>query len=168
VKKAGDLLSVVLDKKTLGIAKGYSRLFSAWEQLTKKYGIAAAADHSRVIDLKRGVLLIETDHPGWTQIIQTREQELLSDLHNTFPELKINGIAFVLSKTPPDFAGETAAKTSPGAVVSKDISAKSVLPAHKQESIGPAGDTGLNSIRDGVFKDKLKNLEKTIILQTGA
>ena len=28
------------------------------------------ADHSRVVDLKTGVLLVEADHPGWISLLQ--------------------------------------------------------------------------------------------------
>lgn len=54
------------------------------------------ADHSRIIDLKNGILLIETDHPGWTQKIQFHKKYILIGLKKAFPNLEIKTLAFKL------------------------------------------------------------------------
>jgi len=51
------------------------------------------ADHSRVIDVDRGVLTVEVDHPGWNQQIRYRKKAILSRLTQSFPELAVSTIA---------------------------------------------------------------------------
>lgn len=55
------------------------------------------AGNTRVIDLKNGVLLVETDHPGWIQYLKMYQNFILTGLHKSLPELKINTLAFRLS-----------------------------------------------------------------------
>ncbi|MDR2103241.1 MAG: DUF721 domain-containing protein [Treponema sp.] len=100
MKKAGDLLSALFDERVMKKAQGYSALFSSWEEITRKQGIAAAAAHSRIAELERFVLLVEADHPGWVQLLQTKQRELLGAVQRRFPELTITGISFRLSRAP--------------------------------------------------------------------
>lgn len=52
------------------------------------------ADHSRVVDLKNGVLLVEVDHPGWIQMIQLHKKRILYLIHQKLPSLSVNTLAF--------------------------------------------------------------------------
>jgi hypothetical protein len=36
------------------------------------------------------------DHPGWKQIIQTKQSQILEDFRKLFPEMGIEGIALIL------------------------------------------------------------------------
>jgi hypothetical protein len=98
MKSAGEILSVLFDEHFVKKAQDYSRLFDSWKDITAKNGIAAAADHSSIKDLDNGILLIEMDHPGWKQILQTKQSKFLNDFRYRFPELEITGISLVLSK----------------------------------------------------------------------
>jgi len=98
MRRVGDVLSAIFDEDLLQKAKGYSSLFSCWKDLTEKNGIAAAADHSCIKSLERGLVWIEVDHPGWKQILQTKESKLLSDFRYRFPEMDISGISIMLSR----------------------------------------------------------------------
>ena len=98
MKTAGDILSTLFDERFIKKAQGYSKLFDSWNDITAKNGIAAAADHSRIVDLDGGILLIEIDHPGWKQILQTKQIKFLNDFRYRFPELDISGISFMLGK----------------------------------------------------------------------
>jgi predicted nucleic acid-binding Zn ribbon protein len=97
VKRAGELLASFFNQQTFGIAKEYSALFSSWRSVA---GDVLAA-HSRIKELERSVLLVEADHPGWIQILQTREKDLLDALRRRFPDQHITGISFRLSREPP-------------------------------------------------------------------
>lgn len=55
--------------------------------------------HSKVVDLKNGVLLIEVDHSGWIQLIQTYQKYIKKYINSKIPELKIDSIAFRLKGT---------------------------------------------------------------------
>jgi predicted nucleic acid-binding Zn ribbon protein len=96
MKTAGEILSTLFDEGFMKKAQGASKLFDSWADITEKNGIAAAGDHSQIKDLEKGILLIETDHPGWKQILQTKQSKLLHDFRYRFPELNIEGISFML------------------------------------------------------------------------
>ncbi|MDR2394509.1 MAG: DUF721 domain-containing protein [Treponema sp.] len=98
MKKAGELLSFFFDEKTLDRAQGYSELFASWTPVVQAHRIPAAADHSRIVEFERHILLIEADHPGWIQLLQTKQRDLLRTLQRRFPD--ITGISFRLSRKP--------------------------------------------------------------------
>ena len=52
------------------------------------------AGNTRAIDLKNGVLLVETDHPGWIQYLRMYQKYILTGLKMNLPELKITNLAF--------------------------------------------------------------------------
>ena len=98
MKTAGDVLSTLFDERFMKKAQSYSRLFDSWKDITTKNGIAAAADHCRIKELDKGILLLETDHPGWKQILQTKQSKLLNDFRMRFPQLEISGISLMLGR----------------------------------------------------------------------
>ena len=98
VKRAGDVLSAIFDESFMRQAGGYSALFSCWKDLMEKNGIAAAADHSWIKSMEKGIVWLEVDHPGWKQILQTKESELLSDFRRRFPDMEISGISVTLCR----------------------------------------------------------------------
>ena len=52
------------------------------------------AGNTRVIDFKNGVLLVETDHPGWIQYLRIYQKFILTGLKMNLPDLKISNLAF--------------------------------------------------------------------------
>jgi hypothetical protein len=105
--KIGEILSQIMSDTFFNKAAEFSKLFLAWEKYTKSNGIAAAIDHSKIVDLKstssnvkNNLLIVEADHPGWIQILQTKESKLLSDIQKEFSNLNISGIVFKLSNMP--------------------------------------------------------------------
>ena len=124
MKKAGDIISDLLKEKFgpefMDTAKATTGLFSSWEYIVKEAwsrsdqddsggqgfdDVPAAAVHSRIKELERGILLVEADHPGWIQILQTKQGSLLSAVQRRNPELDIRGISFRLSQGPLSSAG---------------------------------------------------------------
>ena len=55
--------------------------------------------HTKVIDLKNKVLLIETDHPGYIQTLQMYNSYILKGLKQKVPELEIKALSFRLKGT---------------------------------------------------------------------
>jgi len=161
MKTAGDILSVLFDEGFAKKAQGYSKLFDSWADITAKNGIASAAAHSRIKDLDRGILLVEMDHPGWKQILQTKQSKFLNDFRIRFPELDISGISLMLgrSDTYDDVKAEAAvsedsAKTEtqvkePVVVISKPIVNETV-------------SSNIEDIKDNELKETLIRLGQTI------
>jgi len=98
MKRVGDLISAVFDEKFIEKTRGYSAFFDCWEDLMVKNGIANAAGHSWIKSAEKGLVWIEVDHPGWKQILQTKESKLLHDFRYRFPDMGISGISIVLCK----------------------------------------------------------------------
>ena len=57
------------------------------------------AGNTRVVDLKKGVLLIETDHSGWIQYLKMYQKFIINGLKRTLPNLEIKSFAFRMSGT---------------------------------------------------------------------
>jgi predicted nucleic acid-binding Zn ribbon protein len=152
MRTVGELLSLILDEKVIKKAKTYSVLTSSWAGITERSKIPAAADHSRILDLDHGILQIETDHPGWLQIFQIKQEALLSDVKARFPNLAISGIAFRLSRFPPEYAG-TEAETPANPETAEN------LPADMSRN----GERAHDKITDEDFSAALKRLEQSIL-----
>lgn len=54
------------------------------------------ASNTRVVDLKNGILLVETDHSGWIQYLKIYQKYILNGLKMNLPDLEIKGLAFRL------------------------------------------------------------------------
>ena len=100
MKKAGDILSVFLDKETLENAEQMGKLFSftVWSDILDSCKLSHGITHSRIAELEKSVLLVEADHPGWIQLLQTKQSELLDAVRKRFPEITFTGISFRLMK----------------------------------------------------------------------
>ena len=155
MKRVGDVLSAIFDEDLMKKAKGYSALFSCWQDLTEKNGIAAAADHSWIKSLERGLVWIEVDHPGWKQILQTKESKLLSDFRYRFPDMDISGISIMLSRT----GSRSGAGTESETAAESPMPEKYPLPEEPQSA--PTAE-GYNAIKGEALKEVLMRLEKSI------
>jgi len=155
-KRVGDVLSAIFDERLLKKARTYSSFFDFWAEALVKNGIAAAADHSRIKEFDRGILLVEADHPGWKQILQTKQSALLNDFRRRFPRQNVGGISLVLSKY-----GEAPVETAPPALpAEKPAPAKKAVGKNRRKN--QAESAGYAGIKDGGFKEALKSLEKSI------
>jgi len=151
MKTIRDVLSILFDEHFVKKAQGYSELFESWKDIAEKNRIAAAADHCRIKDLDRGILLVETDHPGWKQLLQTKQSKLLNDFRIRFPEQNISGISFMLGKNE-SFNGMQTEEESTTAVQVPQI----------QSEIVYNSPAGLDAIKDENFKESLKKLGQSI------
>jgi hypothetical protein len=160
MKKAGDLLASFFDEQFLKTAQVYSDLFDSWLSIAGE----RFAAHSRVIEMKRDVLLVEADHPGWIQLLQTRERELLSAVRRRFPSLSVSGISFRLSRPPEQVPGRP--RPVPASAV-RDPPYAAVADARREPEASVAAGAGeipapYGNVRDERFRAALKRLEKSI------
>ena len=117
MRKAGDIITELFRERFgdgfMETARSTAGLFSSWNKVVAEAwfrterktengpeDVPAAAVHSRIRDLERGVLLVEADHPGWIQILQTKQTALLLAVQRRYPDLGIRAIAFRLSREP--------------------------------------------------------------------
>jgi hypothetical protein len=169
MKTAGDILSALFDKRFVEKARGYSKFFDSWTDITAKNGIAAAADHSQIKDLDRGVVLIEIDHPGWKQVLQTKQSKLLNDFRIRFPQLNISGISFMLGSGKPQDAQKTESGQKAGAAQEAEV-AYEAKHAQKPDTSAAAetgkeaeiSARGYEAIKDEVLREKLKRIGEKI------
>ena len=156
MKRAGDVLSNLFDEKLMKKAGEYSALFLCWKDLMEKNGIAAAADHSRVRSLDRGLVWVEVDHPGWKQILQTKKSKLLSDFRRRFPSTDISGLSILLCKP-----GEMGTKNErEEKAQSKTTDTRAKIPISHPQAAGSFN--GYGTIKDGALKETLIRLEQSI------
>jgi hypothetical protein len=124
MERIGNILDMVLSPALAEEAAEYSALYKAWDTIVdeafvnRRGGDEEAADfvfdqaatndrinaaklhdHSRVRELDRQRLIVETDHPGWIQILQFKQRQLLAAAQRKFPVLGIKNISFVLMKS---------------------------------------------------------------------
>ena len=70
-------------------------LFSVKSNVNENEG-KNLAEHTRVVDLKNGMLFIETDHPGWIELLKIHKKYILTGMNMKVPELKIKNFCFFL------------------------------------------------------------------------
>jgi hypothetical protein len=95
MKKASELIEQVflsIDSKQPE-EKKYVSLFKSWETIAG----TDLASHSVVKEIEGKTLIIEVDHPGWSQLITIQKKSILRKIQNMFPELEILRIRIVLS-----------------------------------------------------------------------
>ena len=160
MKRVGDVLSAIFDEDLVQKAQGYSALFDCWKDLTEKNGITAAADHSWIQSLERGLVWIKVDHPGWKQILQTKESKLLSDFRRRFPKLDISGLSIMLCR--PGARSENA---------ESEAAAETIVP--EKYPLPPAPEPmptaeGYSAIKEGALKDALMRLEQSVAAKEAA
>jgi hypothetical protein len=90
IKDVSSLLSAFFDEDKLRRGERYSDFFSSWSALVG----AKLAAHSRIVDVDKGLLIIEADHPGWIQLLQMRQSTILEAIAQRFPEFSLRGIVF--------------------------------------------------------------------------
>ena len=150
MKRVGDLLTAIFDERFLEKTRGYSAFFDCWEDLMVKNNIAGASGHSWIKSAEKGLVWIEVDHPGWKQILQTKESKLLHDFRYRFPDMGISGISIVLCKP-----GSGNREQGAG---SKEQRKESVA----AKPVAETYDTQYNEIKDEALKTLLDRLEKHI------
>jgi len=177
MKKAGDIISALFRERFgpefADTARAASGLFSSWVQIIQEVwpqsghdnadnagfeDISAVAVHSRIKELERGILLIEADHPGWIQILQTKQGKLLSAVRRRYPELNVRGVAFRLSREP--FSSEDGEQPS---MAASDETAEPIPEPAQEIHEPPSTDPGgAPTPEDEEFYAALKSLKKSV------
>lgn len=77
-----------------------NKLLSVWKKVvTKVNGCGQNLyEHTSILDVKNGILIVETDYPGWSQLLQMNSKFILKGLQMYLPEIKINSLAYRIKK----------------------------------------------------------------------
>ena len=75
-----------------------NKLFNAWKQIiTSIRGNGQNIyEHTSIVDVKNGILLLETDHPGWIQLLQMNSRFIVKGLKMYAPELNVSSLSYRL------------------------------------------------------------------------
>lgn len=83
-----------------------NELNKAWKETILKinsYGEKLSA-HTKIIDFKNHSLLVETDHPGWSQILQMNESFIIKGINWKIPDLNVKSMMIRLEGSDVNFA----------------------------------------------------------------
>jgi len=93
-RKASEIIGTILSPDVAAKAGSWSRFFGSWEWAAGE----RLSAHSRPVDVRNGIVIVEADHPGWVQLLQLDQKRILDIIKRSFPELEISGIAFKTAK----------------------------------------------------------------------
>jgi hypothetical protein len=93
IKDVSSLLSAFFDGETAKAAARAAGFFGGWAQIVGE----RLAAHSRISEIERGIVIVEAEHPGWIQVLQLRQSDILESLRQRFPELGLRAIVFRLA-----------------------------------------------------------------------
>jgi hypothetical protein len=118
------------------------------------------AAHSKIAELNKSILLVEADHPGWIQILQTKQSSILDGVQRRFPDLSISGISFRLAKD--GVLGSPQETVADGATENEFRTEKEEPSAVPYTPAAVLDEDPYARIEDSSFKDLLQRLEKSI------
>lgn len=97
-----ELLSMIYSslEESNGLKTAFN-IYKSWNQILTTLSVKNPAcknliGHTKIIDCKNGMLLIEVDHPGWIQILQMQQKSILNEINKKFEKKTITGIVFKL------------------------------------------------------------------------
>jgi hypothetical protein len=163
IRKAGELVERLMGSKAADEAQGWARFFSSWNS---SVGERLAA-HSKPVDVRNGIVLVEAEHPGWIQLLQLKQEGLLAQLKKAFPELGIRGIAFRLQGSggreivplpdaKPDALGPGARSAAAGTASAGTVVPDPAEAAAIQGSLAEVQDEAFKALLAGVAESLLK------------
>lgn len=88
VKRAADIVTSLFSTVDGNRLREANEFYGNWRSLVGE----KLAAHSRVVDVDRGIVVVEVDHPGWSQQLSFVKKRVLSDLARTFPALGIKAM----------------------------------------------------------------------------
>jgi hypothetical protein len=170
IKDVSSLLRNFFDENTVRKGSEYASFLASWKSIAGD----RAAGHSRIVDVDKGNLVIEAEHPGWIQLLQLRQTEILRMVQGRFPELGLRGVVFRLAREGGGpMTGEAPPRLGPfgpqGRAMNAGEAGAHEEAAEAEAGSGPSreyrqggGPTSLQEITDPVLRAELEALKKTI------
>lgn len=158
IRKAADLVGALLSPEIADKVGMWSGFFTSWQRAA---GDRLAA-HSKPVDLRNGIAIVEAEHPGWIQLLQMEQDRILSSIQTSFPELAIKGIAFRLAseggRGSSGHAETGVQKAVPGKAISAAAAAEEETRPRGTESV----EQTLAAVKDDGFREILSSLADTV------
>ncbi|MGB4572845.1 MAG: DUF721 domain-containing protein [Rectinemataceae bacterium] len=166
IKDVSALLEVFFDRETMGAGGRYVEFLGSWRQIAGP----RLGDHSRPVDVRNGILIVEAEHSGWIQLLQMRQEQIVASVQQRYPELGVRAMALKLTAGErmralpgaPDDAPEGApnGETARAPVMPPVVAAVSVAPATPVAPTAPAAPAAdLPPELLGIFERLRKNLK---------
>ncbi len=94
MKKAGDILKNFFENLNIKEPKGGKTIISSWIEIAGK----ELSEHTRIKDIRKDIIYVEADHPGWLQILELKKRSIIGNINNMFPDREITDIRISLKK----------------------------------------------------------------------
>ena len=92
IKSASEILSAFFDRDLVKQGEYYALFDRSWRSIAG----ARLAPHTRPVEIRHGVLFVETEHQGWMQLLQLQQDRMLEEIQRRFPDLGVRSMAFRL------------------------------------------------------------------------
>lgn len=109
-------------------------------------------DHSEIIDIKDGIMVIEIDHPGWKQLFETYRNYILRGLKMKIPQITVDAITYRLKK------GDTVIKSNLSTRNEKKSDEKVIIKTEKKEINHPTQEDSLQNNTAKEIHPELKKM----------
>jgi len=103
IQSFGEVISSAFKNISKSDYKKSNDLITIWEKVLLRIKSNSnpnegrnLASHSRVIDFKNGILLVEADHPGWIELLQLHKKFIITGLNMQNKAVKVESLAFKL------------------------------------------------------------------------
>ena len=93
--KAGDVLTKIFDRIATPETSAWASFCRNWPDIVGQ----ELKDHLRPLREENGVLFLETEHPGWLQIVKFREKEVIERINQFLPGYKIGKLGTIITKS---------------------------------------------------------------------
>jgi hypothetical protein len=87
-RKASDIVSALFSGLERESLERSNSLVRGWKETVDP----KVAAHSRIVDLDKGNLIVEVDHPGWSQQLLLSKKRILDSLSRSFPDLEFRNL----------------------------------------------------------------------------
>ncbi len=153
IQNISSVVSNLFDSISVEESSRAARTMDVWRKVL--LGIKSAnpnegrnlAGHSRICDLKNGVLFIDVDHPGWIELLQLRKSFILRGIQMYAPELKVQTLAFRVGGKRGDVTGESYSASSVRESIARQIE-------KDEQSISQASENSVYSQKTAVQSAK--------------
>ncbi len=103
IRSFGDIINSSFKNISKADYNNSNSLLSIWEKVLLRIRSNInpnegrnLASHSRVVDFKNGILLVEADHPGWIELLQLHKRYIINGLNMENRAVKVESLAFKL------------------------------------------------------------------------